>query len=102
MANARLYSFWANLKEGLQTGILQNEAKDSARPFVKSLYEDPERLMKQFLKAMIAFSGGHRRGHGREVPWEEYQTVVDVGCAEGGVPMEPLSATSIWAEAGSR
>ena len=31
MANARLYSFWASLTEGLRTGQPQNEAKSGAR-----------------------------------------------------------------------
>lgn len=87
MANARLYPFWANLTEGLQTGMLQNEAKGSGRPFFESLYDDPERL-KQFLRAMTAISADAAVAMAERFPWEEYQTVVDVGCAEGGVPVE--------------
>src|SRR5262249_14615174 len=43
MANARLYSFWNNLTEGLRTGEPQNEAKHGGDLFGQ-LYASPENL----------------------------------------------------------
>src|SRR5205823_5917074 len=86
MANARLYPFWASLTEGLRTGRPQNEAK-AGGDFFGALYADPARL-QQFLAAMTAISMGAALAIARQFPWQDYQTVVDVGCAQGGVPVQ--------------
>ncbi|MDQ3769283.1 MAG: acetylserotonin O-methyltransferase [Actinomycetota bacterium] len=85
MANARLYPFWGSLTEGLRTGEPQNEAKTGG-DFFAALYADPARL-RQFAKAMTGISGGVARTLAAKFPWDRYQTVVDVGCAEGAVPV---------------
>ncbi|HEV2819537.1 MAG TPA: methyltransferase [Solirubrobacteraceae bacterium] len=85
MANARLYPFWGSLTEGLRTGEPQNEAKTGG-DFFAALYADPARL-RQFAKAMTGISAGVARALAAKFPWDRYQTVVDVGCAEGAVPV---------------
>jgi hypothetical protein len=91
MANARLYPFWGNLTEGLKTGELQNEAKGGGRPFFEVIYEDPDRL-QGFLKAMTAISTGPAMAMANKFPFGEVQSVADVGCAEGGVPVQLAKA----------
>jgi hypothetical protein len=87
MANARLYPFWASLTEGLRTGELQNEAKGGGESFFEVLYADPARLA-QFAAAMSAISVGAGMAIAAKFPWDRHQTVIDVGCAEGALPVQ--------------
>ena len=86
MANARLYGFWGSLTEGLRTGEPQNEAK-TGDDFFAALYADPARL-RQFVVAMSAISAGAAHAIAERFPWERHQTVVDIGCAQGMVPVQ--------------
>ncbi len=86
MANARLYEFWGSLTEGLRTGAPQNEAKQGGN-FFETLYADRGRLA-QFARAMSAISTGAGQAIAAKFPWEKHRTVVDVGCAEGAVPVQ--------------
>jgi hypothetical protein len=86
MANARLYPFWGSLTEALRTGRPQNEARYGG-DFFGQLYRDPDRL-KQFLHAMTGLSTGAHKAIAAKFPWQRYRTFVDVGCAEGGLPVE--------------
>jgi hypothetical protein len=85
MANARLYPFWGSLTEALRTGEPQNEAKRGGDLFGE-LYADPERL-RAFLKAMTGLSLGPARAMAAKFPWRDHRTVIDIGCAEGGLPV---------------
>ena len=86
MANARLYGFWGSLTEGLRTGQPQNEVK-AGGSFFSVLYQDSARL-RQFLQAMTGLSLGTALALSRTFPWEEYRTFVDVGAAQGGLPVQ--------------
>jgi O-methyltransferase/methyltransferase family protein len=86
MMNARLYGFWNSLTEGLRTGEPQNEAKTGGSLF-EALYSDPARL-RGFVKAMTGVSLGAANVIAASFPWDRYQTVIDIGCAEGAVPVQ--------------
>jgi len=86
MSNARLYPFWGSLTEGLRTGQLQNEAKTGG-DFFGVLYQDPDRL-SQFLHAMTGISMGAAHAIAEKFPWHRYKTVIDIGAAEGCVPVQ--------------
>jgi hypothetical protein len=86
MANARLYGFWGSLTEGLRTGVPQNEAKEG-QDFFAALYADPARLA-QFVRAMSAVSSGAAQAIAAKFPWRDHGTVIDIGCAEGAVPVQ--------------
>ncbi|MDQ3802608.1 MAG: acetylserotonin O-methyltransferase [Acidobacteriota bacterium] len=86
MANARLYPFWGSLTEALKTGRPQNEARSGGN-FFKALYADPARL-EGFLSAMTGLSLGAARAIAQKFPWRRYRTFVDVGGAQGGLPVE--------------
>jgi hypothetical protein len=86
MANARLYPFWGSLTEALQTGDPQNEAKSGGN-FFEAIYADPERLA-QFARSMTALSTGAGHAIAAKFPWGDHRTVIDIGCAEGAVPVQ--------------
>ena len=86
MANARLFGFWGSLTEGLRTGAPQNEAKDGG-DFFGALYADPARLAG-FARAMSAVSGGAGAAIAAKFPWRDHGSVIDIGCAEGAVPVQ--------------
>ncbi|HEX8984976.1 MAG TPA: methyltransferase [Bryobacteraceae bacterium] len=90
MANARLYGFWGSLTEALRTGKPQNEAKGGGDAFAK-LYADPARL-RQFLTAMTGLSVLSGKALAGKFPWWDYRTFVDIGCAQGAVPVELVRA----------
>jgi hypothetical protein len=85
MMSARLFRFWADLTEGLKTGEPQNEAKHGGDLF-ETLYSDPERL-EQFLSAMTGLSLGVAHALAKQFPWPEYRSFVDVGVAQGSLPV---------------
>lgn len=85
MMSARLFRFWGDLTEGLRTGVPQNEAKHGGDIF-DTLYSDPRRL-EQFLSAMTGLSLGIARALAAKFPWSNYRSFVDVGAAQGGLPV---------------
>src|SRR5262245_32784016 len=86
MFNSRLYGFWGSLTEALRTGVPQNESKTGG-DFFGVLYADQSRL-RQFLHAMTGLSMGAALAIARQFPWQRYQTFVDLGAAEGGLPVQ--------------
>src|SRR5919199_422738 len=85
MFNARLYGFWGSLTEGLQTGKPQNEAKTGGDLF-DALYTDPARL-KDFLEAMTGVSRLQAKAIAEKFPWRDYNTLIDIGTAQGCLPV---------------
>jgi len=85
MANARLYPFWGNLTEGLRTGEPQNEARTGGDLF-DAIYQDEQKLAG-FVAAMTGLSLGAGEALAEKFPWAEYGSFVDVGTAQGGVPI---------------
>lgn len=82
MANARLYPFWADLTEALQTGQPQNEIKRTGSSMFEELYSDPERL-EQFMGAMAGISAGNFMAFADTFDFSTYETLCDVGGATG-------------------
>jgi hypothetical protein len=82
MSNARLYRFWGDLTEALQTGKPQNEVKHSGEAMFQELYSDPARL-EQFMEAMAGISFGNFQALAEKFDFSSYQTVCDVGGATG-------------------
>jgi hypothetical protein len=83
MANSRLYSFWSNLTEGLQTGRPQNEVKTGG-DFFTSLYSDELRLA-EFLRAMQGLQTGNHHMLLEKVDMSQAKTFCDVGGANGAL-----------------
>jgi hypothetical protein len=85
MSNARLYTFWGSLTEGLRTGQPQSEVKTGG-DFFETLYADPEKLA-QFTGAMTGLSRATGDAIAARFPWRDYGSVIDIGCAQGAVPV---------------
>jgi len=81
-ANDRYYPSWGNLKSALQTGQQQRNMDDSESDPFDDLYAQPH-LLRKFLRAMAASSLDCVLALVEAFPWQKYQTVADVGCAEG-------------------
>lgn len=86
MANQRLYPFWADLTRGLRTGKPQNEIRRGEDDFFEVLYSEPERLAG-FLRAMTGLSMGAASAIAEAFPFRDHETFVDVGAAEGVLPV---------------
>jgi O-methyltransferase domain/Dimerisation domain len=82
MCNARLYRFWGDLTEALQTGQPQNEVKHNGKPMFDELYSDPARL-EQFMQAMQGISLGNFHALAEKFDFSKYETICDVGGATG-------------------
>jgi hypothetical protein len=87
MANARLYPFWGNLTAGLRTGEPQNEVRTGGPGLFETLYSDPAKL-KEFLSAMTGLSMGAAMAIAEKFPWSQYKTFMDIGGAQGCVPVQ--------------
>lgn len=86
MANARLYPFWVSLTEALRTGRPQNEAKSGGNLF-QAIYRD-EASLRGFLQAMTGVSLGAARAMAQKFPWQDYRTFIDIGAAQGALPVQ--------------
>jgi precorrin-6B methylase 2 len=91
MANDRLYPFWGNLTEALRTGQPQNEIKQGGDNPFEAIYADPQRL-RLFLGAMTGISLGTAQVIAHKFPWHKYRSFIDVGCAQGALPVQVAQA----------
>src|SRR6185295_19352972 len=81
MANNRLFRFWANLDEGLKTGLPQNEIKQGENLF-EVIYASPE-LLRGFINAMSGISLGNFISFAERFDFSGYKTLCDIGGAGG-------------------
>lgn len=86
MANLRLYPSWNGLTEALRTGRPQNEAKEGGNPF-DAIYADPK-VLESFLGGMTGISLGAAIALAKIFPWTNYKTFVDIGVAQGALPVQ--------------
>jgi len=86
MANSRLYAFWGSLTEALRTGQPQNEAKQGGSLF-DAIYRDQQSL-EGFLRAMTGVSLGAAKAMAEKFPWENYGSFIDIGAAQGALPVQ--------------
>jgi O-methyltransferase/methyltransferase family protein len=91
MMNSRLFGFWNSLTEGLHTGEPQNEAKAGGEELFETIYADPT-LLRGFVKAMTGVSLGTALAIAAGFPWDRYKTVIDIGSAEGAMPVRVAHA----------
>ena len=82
MSNSRLYRFWADLTDALQTGEPQNEIKHTGKSMFDELYSDPARL-EQFMNAMAGISLANFTMLAERFDFSRYNTLCDVGGATG-------------------
>lgn len=85
-ASDRLYPAWDRLTEAVLTGEPQSELADGVDTF-EELYADEDKRA-QFLRAMSATGRPTGQALAEQFPFEEYDSVCDLGAAEGAVPVE--------------
>ena len=78
MANARLYGFWGDLTDALQTGEPQNEIKHTGKAVFEELYSDEARL-EQFMNAMAGISAGPFMALAEKFDFSKYETALRRG-----------------------
>jgi hypothetical protein len=83
--NFREYAQWGTLTEALRTGRPQT-GFDAPQHFTR-LYSDPKRLAF-FVKGMTGASLAPARALAAKFPWGRYATFLDIGTAEGCVPVQ--------------
>lgn len=80
MLNNRLYQHWANLEDGLMTGLPQNEAKNGKGNLFEAIYESPEKL-REFINAMSGIQKGNFLAFAKKFDFSNYKTLTDAGGA---------------------
>ena len=87
MANTRLWASWGRLSEALRTGKPQSEAGQTGGDLFSALYADPDRL-REFLRAMTGHSLPAAMAIAAKFPWADYRTFIDIGAAQGAIPVQ--------------
>lgn len=83
--NTQLYARWNLLTRALKTGKPQNAVATKGN--YPALYADPAAL-EIFAKAMTAATLAVAKAVAVKFPWPDYRTVVDIGAAEGCLPVQ--------------
>jgi O-methyltransferase domain/Dimerisation domain len=89
--NAREYGMWDSLTAALQTGKPQTGFEEG-RHF-GLLYSDPKRL-DVFIRGMTGGTLPVAKAIATKIPWRDYRTVIDVGTAQGCLPVAIAQAHS--------
>jgi hypothetical protein len=87
--NQRLYADWSHLTPALRSGLPQSEAL--GRGGYDSLYAD-QTASGLFLRAMTGGTLLPAQTLAANFPWKNYRRLVDIGTAEGCLPVHILSA----------
>jgi hypothetical protein len=89
--NRHEYALWGSLTRSLQTG--EPAAETQGHDHFESLYSDATRF-QTFVTAMTSGSLLAAQGIARQFPWGKYQTLCDVGTAQGCLPVQVALAHS--------
>ena len=87
--NASEYGLWGSLTQALRTGSPQTGI--AAAQHFAGLYADSARFHR-FVKSMTGGSLLAAKAIAARFPWQDYQTVIDIGTAEGCLPVEVAHA----------
>lgn len=83
--STRVYNNWNKLAEALRTG--EPQSGSFGRGGYQALYADDVGL-QTFLRAMSGTSMMLARALAATFPWEKYEKIVDIGTAEGCIPVQ--------------
>ena len=89
--NVRHYQNWGSLTRALRTGAPQS--KELGVGSYRALYDDRP-TQEIFLNGMTAGSLLAAQALAKEFPWREYRTIIDIGTAQGCLPVEISSRPS--------
>jgi O-methyltransferase domain/Dimerisation domain len=82
--NARQFRPWGSLTEALRTGSSQNGER--GRGDYSSYYADPS-VLENVVKGMTASTQQVAKSLAEQFPWRDYKTMIDVGTAQGCLPV---------------
>ena len=82
---AREYVMWRSLTTALRTGKPQTGIE--AKEHFGNLYSDPQRL-DSFMRGMTGVTLTVAQALASRFPWQDYKAVVDVGTAQGCLPVQ--------------
>jgi hypothetical protein len=83
--NVQLYARWNLLTRALKTGKPQNAAVVKGN--YQALYANPEAL-SVLARGMSAMTLPAAIAIAEKVPWSKYQTIIDIGSAQGCLPVQ--------------
>lgn len=86
LSSKRLYELWGGLPELLRTGLPAAQEGHEENEFFPSLYRDPV-AMREFLTGMTGVSTGEATLLAARFPWKRFRTFVDIGAAQGALPV---------------
>lgn len=86
LSSSRLYDLWSGLDELLRTGYPAAPEELGANEFFATLYRDPIAL-REFLAGMTGISTGEATLLAARFPWRRYGSFVDIGTAQGALPV---------------
>jgi hypothetical protein len=86
LSSRRLYDLWSGLGDLLRTGRPEAQEERGSNEFFTELYRDPDEL-REFLSGMTGITTGEATLIAARFPWRRYRTFVDVGAAQGALPV---------------
>ncbi|MCV7257941.1 methyltransferase [Mycobacterium shimoidei] len=86
LGSKRLYDLWADLPQLLRTGRPAAQEGQERAEFFPALYRDEE-AMREFLTGMTGVSTGEATLLAARFPWKRFGTFVDIGTAQGALPV---------------
>ncbi|MCW2685954.1 MAG: O-methyltransferase family 2 [Mycobacterium sp.] len=86
LSSKRLYDIWSGLGDLLRTGQPAADEESGDNEFFSSVYRDPTAL-KEFLAGMTGISTGESTFIAARFPWRRFRTFVDIGAAQGAMPV---------------
>lgn len=86
LSSTRLYDLWSGLGDLLRTGSPGAEEEHGESEFFSSLYGD-QAALRNFLAGMTGISTGEAMLIAKRFPWQRFRTFVDVGAAQGALPV---------------
>ena len=87
MANSRLYRVLGLAHRSAAHGSApQNETKHGGNIFATSIAMQAS--LRGFLRAMSGVSLGAARAIAQKFPWADYRTFIDIGAAQGALPVQ--------------
>lgn len=86
LSSKRLYNLWSGLGDLLRTGRPEAAEERGGNEFFSSLYGDPAAL-REFLAGMTGITTGEAMLIAARFPWKRFRTFVDVGAAQGALPV---------------
>nr|WP_308162718.1 methyltransferase [Nocardia alni] len=86
LSSSRLYDLWSGLGDLLESGSPGAEEEHGDNEFFSSLYRD-QAALRDFLAGMTGISTGEAMLIAARFPWKNFRTFVDVGAAQGALPV---------------